>query len=322
MIASADPVALNSQLSALSSSPKITCLILAYNEEARIRTALSHATRWADEVIVLDKESTDRTIEIVHRFADDSGLSARGGAPGQSEIVGQTPGPQQRATVRVHHIPFSRQGHERYEDMVAPASNDWVWHFTPGEVPTPRVIYAAKELLAESDSQPSTLNSQLALIRIPTKLWSFGVHDPRSPWGIGYQPRLYHKGRVQFTGICHYPIEAAENRTAMVPVGEDCYVFHPTHPTADAFIRSHADYCVNEAAKDLPERVLAQAFYQIQAHDQAFRQNPDLLCQQIAWQIYWLQTALHAAERHRARDIPAEYRALTDQALQAWSVKQ
>lgn len=279
MIATSESLELKADRLPLTASPKISCLILAFNEESRIRTALTHALKWADEVVVVDKGSTDLTCAIAHEYG-----------------------------AKVHPIPFSRQGHERYEDMVAGATHNWVWHFTPGEVPTARVIYAARQLVSDD----------LDLIRIPTKLWSFGVHDPRSPWGIGYQPRLYNRRRVQFTGICHAPIHADKSRTALIEAGEDCFVYHPTHATADSFIRSHADYCVNEAAKDEPERVLAQAFYQIQAHDQAFRQNPDLLCQQIAWQIYWLQTALHAAEIQRGRDVPAEYRALTEAALREW----
>ena len=97
----------------------ITCLILTYNEESRIHIALTHALAWADEVIVLDKHSTDSTREIALRMG-----------------------------ARVHLIPFSRQGHERYEDMIAPATHDWVWHFTPGEVPTRRVIEEARRLLS------------------------------------------------------------------------------------------------------------------------------------------------------------------------------
>lgn len=297
----------------LPSEIKITCLILTYNEEHRIRTALTHALKWADEVIVVDKGSTDRTAEIAIQMG-----------------------------ARVHQIPFSPQGHERYEDMVAPATHDWVWHFTPGEVPTPRVIYAARELVGDG----------VDLIRIPTKLWSFGVHDPRSPWGLGYQPRLYHKGRVRFTGVCHAPIEAAPNRIAHVeycPPGfsaikaaeakpgkagaeeirtdpglaadsNGTFVYHPTHATAASFIRSHADYAINEARRAEPDLVFAQAIHQSNAHDQAFASNPDLLCQQIAWKIYWLQTALHAAELQRGRDIPAEYRQLTEHALKSWAV--
>jgi len=42
---------------------KITAYLIAYNEEAKIRDAVS-SVLWADEVIVADSASTDRTAEI------------------------------------------------------------------------------------------------------------------------------------------------------------------------------------------------------------------------------------------------------------------
>ena len=38
---------------------KITASILTYNEGDRIAIAIKHAKLWADEVLVLDKSSTD-----------------------------------------------------------------------------------------------------------------------------------------------------------------------------------------------------------------------------------------------------------------------
>ncbi len=43
----------------------ITFMIGVYNEEARIRYVLEHAVRWADEVIVVNKSSTDRPVGIL-----------------------------------------------------------------------------------------------------------------------------------------------------------------------------------------------------------------------------------------------------------------
>ena len=45
-------------------SVKISFIVPSYNEAARITPVLEHATRWADEVVVMDKGSTDGTLEI------------------------------------------------------------------------------------------------------------------------------------------------------------------------------------------------------------------------------------------------------------------
>lgn len=69
---------------------KISFIVPSYNEAARIGAVLEHATRWADEVVVMDKGSTDGTIEICKKFGDK---------------------------VRVRTIPFSERGHEKLSEI-------------------------------------------------------------------------------------------------------------------------------------------------------------------------------------------------------------
>ncbi|MGA2409788.1 MAG: glycosyltransferase family 2 protein [Candidatus Binataceae bacterium] len=51
--------------------PTISVIINTFNEEKRLGFALRSVKQWADEMIVVDQHSTDRTIEIAH------GLGAR-----------------------------------------------------------------------------------------------------------------------------------------------------------------------------------------------------------------------------------------------------
>src|SRR5215471_12846609 len=48
---------------------KITATVITLNEEANIQRALD-SLAWADEIIVVDSGSTDRTVEIARRFTD------------------------------------------------------------------------------------------------------------------------------------------------------------------------------------------------------------------------------------------------------------
>src|SRR5258707_9485153 len=48
---------------------KITATVITLNEEHNIAEAL-RSLSWADEIIVVDSESTDRTVEIARRFTD------------------------------------------------------------------------------------------------------------------------------------------------------------------------------------------------------------------------------------------------------------
>lgn len=53
----------------MKSRPKISVNIITYNEEANIQDALE-SVRWADEIVVLDSFSTDRTPEICRKYTD------------------------------------------------------------------------------------------------------------------------------------------------------------------------------------------------------------------------------------------------------------
>ena len=47
----------------------VSVVIITRNEEPNIGEALGSAA-WADEVVVVDDESTDRTVEIARRYTD------------------------------------------------------------------------------------------------------------------------------------------------------------------------------------------------------------------------------------------------------------
>jgi len=49
--------------------PGVTAIIITFNESANIAAALE-SVRWADEIVVVDSESTDDTVEIARRYTD------------------------------------------------------------------------------------------------------------------------------------------------------------------------------------------------------------------------------------------------------------
>jgi len=150
----------------------ITCTIRTYNEGGRIKNALTHALKWADEVIVLDKESTDDTQRI-------------------AELMG----------ARVITIPFSQQGHEDYVQNYQYGTHDWTWDFTPGEVPMKSVIEAARSVISET----------VDVVAIRHKYFSFGIHSEHSPWSWSYQPRLFSKSRAKIRNVVHQHIETTKH---------------------------------------------------------------------------------------------------------------
>lgn len=85
---------------------KISAVIITFNEEAKIADAI-RSVAWADEILVVDSESTDRTREIA------SGLGARVITEKWRGFSGQKQFATDRAT---HDQIFSLDADERVSD--------------------------------------------------------------------------------------------------------------------------------------------------------------------------------------------------------------
>src|SRR5262249_18377406 len=148
---------------------KITAAIITLNEEANIQRALE-SLGWADEIIVVDSGSTDRTVEIARRFTD-------------KVIVKDWPG-------------YSAQKNF----AAAQASNDWIFSLDADEeLSTPLISEIATLKRAVEAEQASVIGSSSA-----QRLNVAGYEMPRlcrymdrwikhSGWYPDYKLRLYDR---------------------------------------------------------------------------------------------------------------------------------
>src|SRR5438046_1623249 len=60
-----------------STSPTITACILARNEEHRLEGALQSLQGWTDQILVIDNESEDATVEVARRYTEHVLTAAR-----------------------------------------------------------------------------------------------------------------------------------------------------------------------------------------------------------------------------------------------------
>jgi hypothetical protein len=207
---------------------RISFLVPVYNEAARIGTVLEHATRWADEVVVMDKGSTDGTLEICRSFGN---------------------------RVRVVSIPYSERGHEDMTLIPQYASEDWIFFGTCSEIPTRLLIDKCRAAL---DAKGAGLD----LLFVPRLMYFFGVSRAPENGGVSYYPFLFHKDRVVITNDIHDNFRAPDPaRTLRIPYEPDCCVHHFTHPTVQSFWLSSLTYFDAEVQKDgPPEKVIREAF--------------------------------------------------------------
>ncbi|HLG13741.1 MAG TPA: glycosyltransferase family 2 protein [Blastocatellia bacterium] len=149
---------------------KITATVITYNEEHNIAAALESLS-WADEIIVVDSESTDRTIEIARRFTDRIFVRAWPGYSIQKNFA------------------------------AAQASNDWIFNLDADERVSPEL---AKEIVEMKDGpEPAPTG-----FRIPRRTFYLGRWIRHSGWYPDRKLRLYRKDAGRFTGaFVHESVE-------------------------------------------------------------------------------------------------------------------
>jgi len=140
--------------------PRLTATIITRNESANIDAAIESVS-WADEIVVVDAESTDDTAERARRH---------------------------RARVEVR--PWS--GFSAQKNYAASiASNDWILSIDADERVTPELADEIKALLA---SEPPHRG-----YRVPRLSWYLGRWIRGTDWYPDYQLRLYDRRAGEWT---------------------------------------------------------------------------------------------------------------------------
>jgi glycosyltransferase involved in cell wall biosynthesis len=140
--------------------PNISVTVIAKNEAANIGAALASVS-WADEIIVVDSESTDGTVAIARQFTDRVIVRPWPGYVGQKNYA---------ATLTTHDWILSLDADER----VTPALAEEIQ----------RALRAARDVA----------------YRIPRVTWHLGRWVRTTDWYPDYQVRLYDRRFAQWTG--------------------------------------------------------------------------------------------------------------------------
>ena len=155
--------------------PKLSVTIITKNEAADIGAALESAV-WADEIVVVDSHSTDRTVDIARAA-------------------------QARVVVIVRDWP----GYIEQKNYAASqASNDWILSIDADERVTPDL---AREL-------QQTLNDPAhAAYEVPRLTWHLGRWIRGTDWYPDYQTRLYDRRVARWSGrYVHESVVVAGSR--------------------------------------------------------------------------------------------------------------
>jgi (heptosyl)LPS beta-1,4-glucosyltransferase len=159
---------------------KISASIIVRNEEHNI-AAVCETVAWADEIIIVDSDSRDRTVEIARRYTD-----------------------------KVFNRPF-RGYKDKHEFADAQTTGDWIFWIDADERLTPE-LREAIEKLRERD--PATLPDGFRIRRKTHYLDRWIKH---SGWYPDYQMRLYRKSASYWGGIAPHQTARVRGRVETLP---------------------------------------------------------------------------------------------------------
>lgn len=141
--------------------PKLSATIITKNEAADLDAALV-SVAWADEIVVVDSESTDDTVAIA-----------------------------QRRNARVVVRPWP--GYVAQKNYAASiASHDWILSLDADERVTPQLAAEIRAVMAGAPRE--------AAFRIPRVTFHLGRWIRSTDWYPDYQTRLYDRRAAEWTG--------------------------------------------------------------------------------------------------------------------------
>ena len=151
----------------------VTATIISFNEAANIEAAL-RSLSWADEIIVVDSESTDGTAAIARESLSRRRAAREGGFTDQV-IVRPWPG-------------YIAQKNFAAEQ----ASHDWIFSLDADERVTPELASEIKALIASGP--------RAAGYRVPRVTFHLGRWMRSTDWYPDYQLRFYDRRRARWSG--------------------------------------------------------------------------------------------------------------------------
>jgi len=156
---------------------KISASIIVWNEEANI-AALCEDLAWADEIVIVDSNSSDRTAEIARRYTD-----------------------------KVFQHEF-RGYKDKHEFADAQTSGDWIFWIDADERSTPELRQSIEELKSIPDDRRADG------YWIARKTFHLGEWIRFCGWYPDKQMRLYRKSSSYWDGIAPHETARVRGQTA------------------------------------------------------------------------------------------------------------
>ena len=188
----------------------ISVVINTLNESARLADAISSVKKFADEIVVIDMESDDRSVEI----AKDLGAKVF-------------------THKRMDYVELARNF------GISKASGDWILILDPDEQLCPSLSVKLKE---------EVKNNTADYFRIPRKNIVFNKWLKYSRWWPDYNIRFFKKGSVEWSEMIH-SVPITTGRGADVDEREDNEIIHHHYDSISQYLERLNRYTNAQSAE-------------------------------------------------------------------------
>jgi glycosyltransferase involved in cell wall biosynthesis len=176
---------------------KLSAFVITYNRASLLETCL-RAVSFADELIVVDKSSTDGSAAVAARYAD-----------------------------RVEIVPWSPTVEETRAFASSLCRHEWILFLDDDEILSAETGPYLRQALPGTSAE---------IHSIPLRHYILGVHDERACYWPESHYRLFRKGAINFIPTVHGGIMVRSDRIAAIPVASGVCIHHLSHPDVASFI--------------------------------------------------------------------------------------
>ena len=266
---------------------RISAFLPVYNEEKRIRYILQSLS-WCDEIIVLDKTSTDNTVEICKEYGAEVFVTPNSVSYQTSEF-----------------------------DYLQKCTGDWIFPATASDI-------IDKSLAMEIKRQIEILPQEIGSINVPFKTYILGIEDKRSPWHYTPRMKLFRRDNYIINNDVHGALSLKNNKSYTISEKYG-YFSHLTHVSIDMMLDRHTRYWRGEAEM-YDKKTLTPAFEDFWKSvketikiRKTFFLGWDGVALTFAYVSYYMFSFLYKWERRRNGKTAKVYKEMREKNYKEWS---
>lgn len=201
---------------------RISACVISYNRSAIVGTCL-RALHFADEVILVDKTSTDDTRTVAARLVD-----------------------------RVVVVPWSPTVEETRAFAVEQCRHEWILMLDDDEC----LNRAAAEFIGQELRDPVA-----DAYAFPLRHYILGTHDPAAYYWPEHHIRLFRRGAVAFGPTVHAGMQLRTNRVHHIPADSGACIHHLSHRDVADWVARTNRYTDNPDRARAPDAELGLLAY-------------------------------------------------------------